>query len=260
MLSEETVRIERHEIDDSEEEEHVESARNVVVSVEDDDTSKGGNSVKSNFRGDKFVPHKSNRVKSAGVNNRRKSKEEMDKNVEKVTDDYKDKKTEESSLSDNVVDVKGAEQTNYDDTVYVNGTKERRTSGHSVGNHVEHDSCNQDTYNEIGEEIFSEYNDKTRADDIIEEEIGGDFISEKNEMKGGNKIQKQKSVSIEEDIAENSNRGNKSADIQRESDEQIVEEIDTAEKSESEIKTVSDNVYQNHRKESGQPNGDYKTE
>lgn len=262
MLSEETVRIERHEIDDSDDEENnIESQRHVVVSVEDDETSRGGNSVKSNVRGDKFVPHKSNRVKSASYNSRR-AKNDTDKNEASVSKGSIGKKSEANPPSENGVDVIGQEPTENKDTVYVNSTKERRMSGNSEENHVEHDyHGNQDTYNQIEEEIFSEYNDKTRADDIVEEEVVEDVDSEKNMSRkdSRNENRRQKSESIDEEIPGSGYHGSGSADIQQRSNEEIVEDISAAEKSESEIKTESVGMDQSQNKGNGPTNGDYKT-
>jgi hypothetical protein len=231
-------------------EENCESQRNVVIQVEDEESSKGGNSVMANVRGDKFVPHPSNKVKAQPqelpeenneVNDKDNEKEHKgsesesdtskdssrsDKNNEK---EHKDSESEsESSKDSSRSDVKSE----HNDDIEVEGQEETQKTvditqdpENEIETEVHDEQVNQDTYNEIEEEIFSEYTEKSKADDDIGENVSDEEgRNTKKEQKEGNKKESVSSVDDLEEEHHQSNRKNNSLHNKRDVTKEIIDE------------------------------------
>lgn len=219
--------------------ENFESEKDVVVQVEDEETSKGDNSVKSNIRGDKFVPHKSNRVKRPTSQRETDSKKcdkntKSDSSIQSLKQSKNSNKKNDKSSKSSFIDVKGEENT--EKTENYLKANERKLS-------LENDYMNQDTCNEIEEEIFSEHTDRTRAEDFADDEVNEVDDNKADSDKDDNVDFKDKSISyygdhevdnhciVEADtnsdidyIGKESDEGKVDSDIDRESEADVETE------------------------------------
>lgn len=280
MLLEENKEVNKEDKNESDEEDFVESDRNVVVQVEDEDTSRGGNSLKSNYRGDKFIPQKSDNVMTPNELNETKPEKTTYKE-ENGTETDSGKDTVKNSESEDIeqVDIKGEEQTEKTETVNVNGSNERKLSSHIEDNY----EGNQDTYNEIEEEIFSEYTDRTKAEEIVEEEINEEVsnnnlsredtdrtkeevveeeivkeVLNKNLGGEGSKPGELKTEEIENYLTEKKHQDiGEGNGLQQVSKEDTEEKINEAVKTQSETDIESITEDKNPKQESNEMKGDY---
>lgn len=205
-------------------EEDEKSEGNVVIQVEDDAFSKTDNSVKMSVQIDRYIPGKSQKALSGNTNGgppdteaTRKRKDSSESISEasdsgKGSKSHKGKKLEnKSKIGENseYIEIRGQEKTE----------TERATSFETMKKCSVEEDQNEDTGNEIEEAILSERTDRTKAEEIVDEEV----IESENEMK-----------EIEELIAEIDK-----VTYERESREEIVEEIGE-DMSNSEVKTVTE--------------------
>ena len=211
---------------------------NVVIQVEEDALSRIDNSIKVSVVRDKFVPHESTKLLAENKANEPKVTETKDKeNISKgsysaSSDSGKGGKSRKSQKSGTekdkteFIDVKGMDKTESE-----KDGLEGKESGKKLS--VEEDR-GVETVDEIEEEILSEASDRTKAEEIMDEEV---FDSE-NEMK--------EVVELEEDMQEVTSDHD---DVIR--TESITDELEAyivgQEKSESEPKTITElNYGQNH--------------
>lgn len=163
-----------------------------VIQVEDD-FSKADNSVRTNFMTDKYVPHESNKVMVHSVENQ--PKDEVSEGKSGVSKRSNSSKGYNSAVSDSgkgsnnersVIEGKDVKKLNSVESLDIQGHDKTETEKSATEDRncpkncsVEEDGLG-DSDNEI-EEVLSETTDRTKADEIVDEEVF-DFEEELKEI------------------------------------------------------------------------------
>lgn len=163
-----------------------------VIQVEDD-FSKADNSVRTNFMTDKYVPHESNKVMVHSIENQ--PKDEVSEGKSGVSKRSSSSKGYTSAVSDSgkgsnnersVTEGKDVKKLNSIESLDIQGHDKTETEKSATEDRnypkncsVEEDGLG-DSDNEI-EEVLSETTDRTKADEIVDEEVF-DFEEELKEI------------------------------------------------------------------------------
>ncbi|KAH3713027.1 hypothetical protein DPMN_072790 [Dreissena polymorpha] len=159
----------------------------------EEDSSKGDNSLSSYTYKDKFKPHKSNRKRGSAENEAKDVKtkrKHSDSSSESVKDSLPNlMRIQEEKNAEEFVNVQGLDNSEQNlDLLASYGAD--KVDNNEKKSPEERDN-EYDTFREIGDEVFSECTDKTKAEEIIEEEINNDFerdISIKEQLDKGNEV------------------------------------------------------------------------
>lgn len=221
--------------------------------MEEDALSRADNSVKESVVRDKYIPHESSKLMTKNGSNELidtiaedKDKRSGESNSDSLSDSGKGSNNRKSSKSGksttekeqtDLIDVKGIEQTETDK--FETGEKE------TMKKLSLDDEKNEETGDDIEEEILSEASDRTKADEIVDEEVletEGD-LNEVEEAAIENASVEEKTLEsdheIEEVITDNADNIVKEKELEDSQNKEVEEVIASNALEEEEAKSQS---------------------